>query len=68
MRIVDDDMNDVAVGEVGELVVQGDQVTMGYWGNPEATAEAFAGGWFHSGDLAKWDAAGNSTSSTARRT
>jgi acyl-CoA synthetase (AMP-forming)/AMP-acid ligase II len=59
VRIVDDDMRDVAVGEVGELVVQGDQVTMGYWGNPEATAEAFAGGWFHSGDLAKWDAAGN---------
>ena len=59
VRIVDDAMNDVAVGEIGELVVQGDQVTMGYWGNPEATAEAFAGGWFHSGDLAKWDAAGN---------
>jgi acyl-CoA synthetase (AMP-forming)/AMP-acid ligase II len=59
VRIVDDEMNDVAVGEVGELVVLGDQVTMGYWGNPEATADAFAGGWFHSGDLAKWDAAGN---------
>ena len=59
VRIVDDDLHDVAVGDVGELVVQGDQVTMGYWGNPEATAEAFAGGWFHSGDLAKWDAAGN---------
>jgi acyl-CoA synthetase (AMP-forming)/AMP-acid ligase II len=59
VRIVDDDMNDVAVGEVGELVVWGDQVTMGYWGNPDATPEAFAGGWFHSGDLAKWDAAGN---------
>ena len=59
VRIVDDAMNDVAVGEVGELVVLGDQVTMGYWGNPEATQDAFAGGWFHSGDLAKWDAAGN---------
>jgi acyl-CoA synthetase (AMP-forming)/AMP-acid ligase II len=59
VRIVDDDMNDVGVGEVGELVVFGDQVTMGYWGNPDATKEAFAGGWFHSGDLAKWDAAGN---------
>ena len=59
VRIVDEDMNDVAVGDVGELVVQGDQVTMGYWGNPDATADAFAGGWFHSGDLAKWDGAGN---------
>ena len=59
VRVVDDDMNDVAVGGVGELVVLGDQVTTGYWGNPEATADAFAGGWFHSGDLAKWDAEGN---------
>ncbi|MCU1502060.1 MAG: hypothetical protein JWM12_1414 [Ilumatobacteraceae bacterium] len=59
VRIVDDEMRDVAVGQVGELVVLGDQVTMGYWNNPAATAEAFAGGWFHSGDLAKWDVAGN---------
>ena len=58
-RVVDDDMNDVAVEQVGELVVQGDQVLTGYWRRPEANEEAFAGGWFHSGDLAKWDAAGN---------
>jgi long-chain acyl-CoA synthetase len=51
-------MRDVAVGEVGELVVVGDQVTIGYWDNPAATAEAFAGGWFHSGDLARLDADG----------
>jgi long-chain acyl-CoA synthetase len=36
---------------VGELVVRGFNVMAGYFGNPEATAEAFAGGWFHTGDL-----------------
>jgi acyl-CoA synthetase (AMP-forming)/AMP-acid ligase II len=59
VRIVDDEMNDVPVGAVGELVVQGDQVLIGYWNRPEATAEAFAGGWFHTGDLGRWDAEGN---------
>jgi acyl-CoA synthetase (AMP-forming)/AMP-acid ligase II len=59
VRVVADDMRDVAVGDVGEIVVRGPQVTMGYWGRPEATAEAFAGGWFHSGDLGRWDAEGN---------
>jgi acyl-CoA synthetase (AMP-forming)/AMP-acid ligase II len=59
VRVVDDDLRDVAVGEVGEIVVRGPQVTVGYWGRPDATAEAFAGGWFHSGDLGRWDAQGN---------
>jgi acyl-CoA synthetase (AMP-forming)/AMP-acid ligase II len=58
-RVVDDEMNDVAVGQVGELVVQGDQVLTGYWRRPEANEEAFFGGWFHTGDLAKWDEHGN---------
>jgi acyl-CoA synthetase (AMP-forming)/AMP-acid ligase II len=43
------------VGEPGELVVKGEQVTLGYWRNDEATREAFRGGWFHSGDIATWD-------------
>jgi len=59
VRVVDEAMNDVAAGEVGELVVRGPQVTLGYWNNPQATEEAFAGGWFHSGDLAKIDDEGN---------
>ncbi len=58
LRVVDDDMRDVATGEVGEIVVRGDQVMQGYWGNPVATAEAFAGGWFHTGDLARVDEEG----------
>ncbi len=57
-RIVDDDMKDVPPGEVGEIVYRGPQVMLGYWQNPEATAEAFRGGWFHSGDLVRADEEG----------
>ncbi|MGW4211351.1 long-chain-fatty-acid--CoA ligase [Lentzea sp. NPDC004789] len=54
-RIVDEAMNDVAAGEVGEIVYRGPTVTRGYWNKPRETAEAFAGGWFHSGDLVRQD-------------
>ncbi len=57
-RIVDDEMKDVAVGEIGEIVHRSPQLLTGYWNDPERTAEAFAGGWFHSGDLARADADG----------
>ena len=57
-RVVDDDMNDVPVGQVGEIVYRAPTLMEGYWNNPPATAEAFAGGWFHSGDLVRRDEEG----------
>ncbi|HEV7853747.1 MAG TPA: fatty-acid--CoA ligase FadD5 [Mycobacterium sp.] len=57
-RVVDDDMNDVPIGSVGEIVYRAPTLMEGYWNNPTATAEAFAGGWFHSGDLVRRDEEG----------
>ncbi len=57
-RVVDDNMRDVPVGEVGEIVYRAPTLMSGYWNNPESTAEAFAGGWFHSGDLVRMDSDG----------
>ena len=54
-RVVDENMNDVPIGEVGEIVYRAPTLMSGYWNNPAATAEAFAGGWFHSGDLVRMD-------------
>jgi fatty-acyl-CoA synthase len=54
-RVVDDDMRDVEPGAVGEIVYQGTQLMAGFWEDPTATAEAFRGGWFHSGDLVRRD-------------
>ena len=44
--------------DVGELVMRGPNVVKGYWNKPEATAETFAGGWLHTGDLARLDEQG----------
>jgi len=54
MRVVDEQMQDVPANAqtVGEVVMRGNNVMLGYYGDPEATANAFRGGWFHSGDLA----------------
>ncbi|UYP19296.1 fatty-acid--CoA ligase FadD5 [Rhodococcus sp. Z13] len=57
-RVVDDEMNDVAPGEVGEIVYRGPTMMREYWNNPTATSEAFHGGWFHSGDLVRVDEEG----------
>ncbi|WP_370332239.1 long-chain-fatty-acid--CoA ligase [Mycolicibacterium hippocampi] len=55
VRVVDSEMNDVVPGEVGEIVYLGPLVMKEYWNKPLETAEAFRGGWFHSGDLVRRD-------------
>jgi fatty-acyl-CoA synthase len=54
LRVVDADMNDVVADAqtMGEVVMRGNNVMKGYYAQPEATEEAFRGGWFHSGDVA----------------
>lgn len=58
VKVVDDRMNECPPGEVGEIVVQGEQLLTGYWRNEAGTSAAFAGGWFHTGDMARRDAEG----------
>ncbi len=55
MRVVDAEGADVPVGEVGEIVIRGDNVMKGYWNRPDATEQAIRDGWFHTGDMAKKD-------------
>ncbi|MCP4250859.1 MAG: long-chain fatty acid--CoA ligase, partial [bacterium] len=58
-KVVDPETgDDVAVGEIGELVIRGPQVMKAYWKRPEETAEAMAGGWFRTGDIAEMDGEG----------
>jgi len=59
LRIVDDDGNDVAPGEAGEIWLSGPNITPGYWNRPAETAQAFTSdGWFRTGDIARRDAEG----------
>ena len=57
-RVVDPDMNDVPPGTHGEIVHRSPHLMVGYWEKPAETAEAFAGGWFHSGDVGYFDEEG----------
>jgi fatty-acyl-CoA synthase len=56
VRVVDPEMNDVRQDgqAMGEVIMRGNNVMSGYYQDPAATGTAFAGGWFHSGDLAVW--------------
>jgi long-chain acyl-CoA synthetase len=55
MKVAGEDGQDLAPGEVGEILIRGHNVMKGYWRRPDASAEAIRGGWFHSGDLARVD-------------
>jgi fatty-acyl-CoA synthase len=56
VRVIDDKMHDVPrdAQTLGEVVMRGNNVMKGYFEQPDATAEAFRGGWFHSGDIGVW--------------
>jgi fatty-acyl-CoA synthase len=55
VALLDERSVPVPAGEIGELCYLGESLMLGYWNKPEATAEAMAGGWFHSGDLGRRD-------------
>src|SRR5699024_1689169 len=57
-KIVDEKDNEVARGEVGEIVHRTPHAMLGYFNDPKKTAEAFKNGWFHSGDLGEMDEEG----------
>lgn len=58
VRCVDENDKEVSVGERGEVVVRGPNVMKGYYKRPEANAEAFKNGWFHTGDIGVFDEEG----------
>src|SRR5262249_18520115 len=51
VRLVDDNGADVAHGEIGELLIRGKNVFVGYWNDPSATAQSLKNGWYYTGDL-----------------
>lgn len=55
VRVVRDDGTDVEPGEPGEVIIQTDSLFKGYWNNPEATAEVYRDGWYHTSDIAEVD-------------
>lgn len=57
-RVVDSEEQEVAPGEIGELLLTGPHLCSGYWQNPEATHEANPNGWWHTGDLVRCDPEG----------
>jgi long-chain acyl-CoA synthetase len=58
IRVTDEQGRDLPLGEIGEVLIQGDSVMAGYWRNPEATAKAIQNGWLFTGDMGCLDADG----------
>jgi long-chain acyl-CoA synthetase len=58
IKCIDDNGNQVAVGEPGEVIARGPQIMLGYWQRPEETAKTLKDGWLHTGDVATMDADG----------
>lgn len=58
IRIVDENDNDVPVGEVGELIGRSEAMMIGYWQMPDETQKKLKNGWLHTGDLARFDEEG----------
>ena len=58
IRIVDEDGNDVPTGEVGEIAVRSECMTIGYWNLPKETARTIRGGWLYTGDFGRLDEEG----------
>jgi long-chain acyl-CoA synthetase len=55
IRIVDEEGNEVASGDVGEITAKGPNIFLGYWNRPDANAEAIKDGWFYTGDMGRFD-------------
>jgi len=58
MKIVDENMNELPHGEIGDIIVRGENVMQGYWKRPEATAETIVNGWLLTGDMGYMDEEG----------
>ncbi len=58
MKIFDENDEEVPIGELGEIVLRGENIFKGYFKNDEATRKAFQNGWFHTGDIGYRDADG----------
>lgn len=58
MAILDDDGNEVALGEQGEICIRGPQVMKGYWNRPDETEKSMVNGFFRSGDIGVMDSRG----------
>lgn len=59
VRVVDDNGNLLQAGDQGEVVIKGHNIMKGYLNNPEKTADAIRDGWFHTGDVGRFDESGN---------